>query len=62
VVIMIIVLITTGLIMNKTKLGRYIYAVGGNPQAAEFSGIKVSRVKFLVYTYAGLMAGLAVLF
>lgn len=59
VVIMIIVLITTGLIMNKTKLGRYIYAVGGNPQAADFSGIKVSRVKFLVYTYAGLMAGLA---
>jgi ribose transport system permease protein len=59
VVIMVIVLIATGLIMNKTKLGRYIYAVGGNPQAAEFSGIKVSRVKFLVYTYAGLMAGLA---
>lgn len=59
VIILIIVLIVTALIMNKTKTGRYIYAVGGNAQAAEFSGIKVSRVKFLIYAYSGLMAGLA---
>jgi ribose transport system permease protein len=59
VVILIIVLIVTGLIMNKTKMGRYIYAVGGNAQAAKFSGIKVSRVKFFVHAYSGLMAGLA---
>ena len=59
VVILVIVLIITGLIMNKTKLGRHIYAVGGNAQAAEFSGIKVARVKFLVHTFSGIMAGLA---
>lgn len=59
VIILIIVLIVTALIMNKAKTGRYIYAVGGNAQAAEFSGIKVSRVKFLIYAYSGLMAGLA---
>jgi ribose transport system permease protein len=59
VVILIIVLIVTGLIMNKTKMGRYIYAVGGNAQAAKFSGIKVSKVKFFVHAYSGLMAGLA---
>lgn len=59
VVLLIIVLIVTGLIMNKTKMGRYIYAVGGNAQAARFSGIKVSRVKFFVHAYSGLMAGLA---
>lgn len=59
VVLLVIVLIATGLIMNKSKMGRYIYAVGGNPQAAEFSGIKVSRVKFFVYTYSGMMAGIA---
>lgn len=59
VVILIFVLIITALIMNKTKTGRYIYAVGGNPQAAKFSGINVARVKFLVHTYSGLMAGLA---
>lgn len=59
VIILVIVLIITGLIMNKTKMGRYIYAVGGNAQAAQFSGIKVSKVKFFVHAYSGLMAGLA---
>ena len=59
VLILILVLVLTGLIMNKTKLGRYIYAVGGNPQAAEFSGINVARVKFLVHVFSGIMAGLA---
>ncbi len=59
VVILIIVLIVTGLILNKTKMGRYIYAVGGNAEAAKFSGIKVSKVKFFVHAYSGLMAGLA---
>lgn len=59
VVILIIVLIITGIIMNMTKLGRHIYAVGGNPQAAKFSGIKVTKVKFLVHAYTGLMAGIA---
>ena len=59
VIILVVVLIVTGLILNKTKMGRYIYAVGGNAQAAQFSGIKVSRVKFFVHAYSGLMAGLA---
>lgn len=59
VVILVIILIVTGLIMNKTKMGRYIYAVGGNAQAASFSGIKVSNVKFFVHAYSGIMAGLA---
>jgi ribose transport system permease protein len=59
VIIMIIVLCITGLIMNRTRLGRHIYAVGGNPQAAEFSGINVRRVKLLIHLYSGIMAGLA---
>lgn len=59
VVILVIVLIVTALIMNKTKLGRHLYAVGGNAQAAEFSGISVAKVKFLVHMYSGIMAGLA---
>ena len=59
VIIMLIIFIISILIMNRTKIGRYIYAVGGNALAAKFSGISVSRVKFLVYTYSGLMAGLA---
>ena len=54
-----IVLIITAIIMNKTQIGRHIYAVGGNDQAARFSGISVSKVKFFVHTYSGIMAGLA---
>ena len=59
VVILLIVLIITAIIMNKTKMGRHMYAVGGNQQAAEFSGIKVEKVKFFVHAFSGLMAGLA---
>lgn len=59
VIILIFVLIITALILNKTKLGRHIYAVGGNPMAASFSGINTVKVKFLVHTYSGIMAGLA---
>ena len=57
--ILVIVLIITAIIMNKTKMGRHMYAVGGNQQAAEFSGIKVEKVKFFVHAFSGLMAGLA---
>ena len=47
----------TFIILNKTKLGRYIYAVGGNKVAARYSGIKIKRIEIFVYTLSGLMAG-----
>jgi ribose transport system permease protein len=59
VLIMLAVLIVTGLLMNNTRFGRHIYAVGGNIQAATFSGISVKKIKFWVYAYSGLMAGIA---
>ncbi|NLL78082.1 MAG: ABC transporter permease [Clostridiales bacterium] len=59
VVILVVVLIITAIIMNKTKIGRHMYAVGGNQQAAEFSGINVAKVKFFVHAFSGAMAGLA---
>lgn len=59
VVLMVIVFIIAAMIVNRTKLGRHIYAVGGNAQAARFSGINVQKVKFIVYTYTGIMAGIA---
>ena len=59
VVILVIVLIITAIIMNKTKMGRHMYAVGGNQQEAELSGIYVEKVKFFVHAFSGLMAGLA---
>jgi ribose transport system permease protein len=43
-------------ITNKTKLGRYIYAIGGNENAAILSGINTRKVKIAVYTIAGALA------
>ena len=59
VILMIIIFILAALMINKTQLGRHIYAVGGNVQAAKFSGISVQKVKFIVYAYTGVMAGIA---
>lgn len=55
----IITVLLTAFILKRTKLGRHIYAAGGNPQAAVYSGINVKRVGTFVYMYAALMAGLA---
>ena len=44
------------IITNKTKLGRYIYAIGGNENAATLSGINIKRIKIAVYTIAGALA------
>jgi ribose transport system permease protein len=51
----IIVFIAT-IITNKTKLGRYIYAIGGNENAATLSGINIKKIKIAVYTIAGILA------
>lgn len=54
-----IILAITFIILNKTKLGRYIYATGGNIEAARFAGIKTKKVIFFVYSFCGLLAGIA---
>lgn len=46
-------------LLNHTRLGRYIYAVGGNEAAARLSGINVNLVKISVYAISGLMSALA---
>lgn len=45
-------------ITQKTKLGRYIYAIGGNETAAKLSGINISKVKMIVYAMAGAFAAI----
>lgn len=47
------------LFLNYTRTGKYIYAVGGNPEAARLSGINVHKVLIVVYTISGFMAALA---
>jgi ribose transport system permease protein len=58
VILMVILYIIAHIIMTRTTMGRYIYAVGGNMEAARLSGIRVRLVLFLVYTVSGVLAGL----
>lgn len=44
---------------NKTRYGKFMYAIGGNENAAEVSGVNVNKMKLLIYTLAGAMYGLA---
>lgn len=54
--ITVIVVAIAMFITNRTKFGRYIYAIGGNERAARLSGININKIKILVYTAAGLLA------
>lgn len=47
------------LILSWTKFGRYLYAIGGNEDAAKASGLSVARIKLFVYMISGICAGLA---
>jgi len=49
-------------ILNKTAFGRRVYAIGSNPVASRFTGIKVDKIKVIVFTLTGLMAGITALF
>ena len=46
------------LLYNKTRHGKYMYAIGGNESAAEVAGVNVNRVKILIYALAGMLYGL----
>lgn len=58
-IILAIVFAVFFIMLEKFKLGRYIYAVGGNMQAALVSGINVRKILTLVYTFSGLCCGIA---
>jgi len=49
-------------ILNKLSIGRYIYAIGGNEEAAYYSGISVTKVKIIVFVIAAIMYGIAGIF
>ncbi|MBL8145327.1 MAG: ABC transporter permease [Anaerolineae bacterium] len=57
--LLVISAIIAGVILSRTTFGRSIYAIGNNETGARFSGIAVGRVKLLIYSASGLMAGLA---
>ena len=58
VVLMVVLYATAHIVMSRTTFGRYVYAVGGNAEAARLSGVPVQRVVLAVYVICGLLAGL----
>ncbi|WP_376701978.1 ABC transporter permease [Mesorhizobium sp. ISC25] len=46
-------------LLHRTSFGRRVFAIGNNPVAAQFSGVRVGRIKFILFCLTGLMAGIA---
>ncbi len=58
VILMLLLYVAAHILMSRMKLGRYLYAVGGNREAARLSGVPVIAVLLFAYTVSGLLAGL----
>ncbi len=58
-VVVLVVILFYDFVTRKTVLGRHIYAVGGNPEAAELSGISVARVTHVVFASMGMLAAIS---
>ena len=58
-IILIVIFLLTQFLLNKTKIGRSVYAVGGNAESARLSGIDIRKVKRFSFVYVQLMAVLA---
>lgn len=59
IIIMVVFAVIIAYFLKVTKWGRYVYAIGGNEEAAIYSGVNVNRMKLVVYSLAGLSAGIA---
>lgn len=59
IIILAVMAVLTHIMLNNTKFGRHIYAIGGNEQAAKISGLDVGKMLILIYTFAGFLSGLA---
>jgi rhamnose transport system permease protein len=57
--VLIIAAVISAIILSRTTFGRGLYAIGNNELGARFSGIPVGRIKLIIYTFSGFMAGLA---
>lgn len=61
IIIVVAIALILWVVMNKTPLGEYILAVGGNEEAARVAGVPVKRTKVTVYVFSGVLASLAAL-
>ena len=62
IIIFAVLAVVFGLVMHKTVFGRQMFAVGANKKAAAYAGIKVEKVRMIVFTLTGLMCGFASIF
>jgi D-xylose transport system permease protein len=58
VLLVLVVEIAWSFLLGRTRLGRYVYAIGGNPEAARRAGINLSRIRVIAFTLCGLTAGI----
>lgn len=58
-IIMVAVFILAYIVLTKTRFGRYVYAVGGNSEAARLAGIETNKILFIVYMISGGLAALS---
>ena len=58
ILLMMILYLISHVVMSRTVFGRYVYAIGGNAEAARLSGVPVKRILLYVYTFCGALAGL----
>jgi D-xylose transport system permease protein len=56
--LILVVLIAWSMLLSRTRFGRYVYAVGGNPEATRRSGVSLTRIRVLAFTLCGLTAGI----
>jgi inositol transport system permease protein len=59
IIFMVLVTILIWYLLNHLRLGRYIYAIGGNQEAARASGIQIRRIKLVTYMIGGALVGMA---
>lgn len=59
VLLMLVAFILTALLLHRTRLGQHLYAIGGNREAARFTGIPIARNEITVYVLCSLLAGMA---
>jgi ribose transport system permease protein len=57
--LMILTVVVIGVLLSATTAGRYMYAAGGNPEAARLAGVRVNRIRVLTFVISGGAAGLA---
>lgn len=58
-IVLVVILLIVGYIMEKTYIGRHIYSVGDNPEAARLAGLNVNRIRIIAYVIGGILVGIS---